>query len=114
MTQPHTPPPSPFDEPSHGPTEREQLADALRIILQWLCAGSRDDHRYSTHLARKCIAALWTLNPAYFDGKSMACLGRERGIDCTRATLSKESVAFQALLKGNLKAKKRKESFNGQ
>ena len=123
MTTPHTPPPKPFDDDEQpSPSQRADLAHALRIIFQWVCSGNRHDPRYSKHLGRRCVAALWVVSPEYFEGRSLTELANERGIDCTRATLSKESAAFSRLttlrnggqkLPSN-KRKKTKESFNSQ
>ena len=70
------------------------LADSLRVVLTWIAAGDRTDPRYTKLVARRCIGALWTINPDYFDGLSLAEIAREAGVHCHKWTLSKQARAF--------------------
>jgi len=68
------------DEPPGATTAQPDTATALRLMLEWICAGKpRNDERFFVAVGTQAIAAYWVLNPSAFGGLSARALCEKLG-----------------------------------
>src|SRR4051812_40984926 len=81
-----------------GEVNRQALAMALRTLLEWLCEPCREKSCSLLHMreaGRRLVAALWVINPGYFEGTpSGRALSKRFGM--SRYLVSEPAAEFTA------------------
>lgn len=86
------------DAPTARQEKIEELAEALRLVLEWLAPPEPlGEKRYLIQVARKAIALIWVLRPELLGNRSLAAIAAADPTGTRAATFSRYAVEFADL-----------------